>query len=52
MSSVILPDQGMNHMVTGSGFKDTQSIDRMILNKDAPIVDSFSEFETIVRDEI
>lgn len=39
-------------LVTGSGFKDSSSVERMIAKKEAPLVGSFSEFEAMVRDEL
>lgn len=47
-------DQGARivSLITGSGFKDAPSIDRMIAKRKAPLVDSFEAFESIVRDEI
>ncbi|MDG2168990.1 MAG: pyridoxal-phosphate dependent enzyme [Opitutales bacterium] len=46
------PDARIASLITGSGFKDAPSIDRMIENRNAPLVDSFEAFESVVRDEI
>jgi threonine synthase len=46
------PDSKIVCLVTGSGFKDASSIDRINADREAPLVDSFTEFESIVRSEI
>ena len=50
-SEEINPESTIVSLVTGSGFKDTSSIDRMISDQEVPLADSFSDFESIVRDE-
>ena len=45
------PESTIVCLVTGSGFKDASSIDRMIKNQEVPFAENFSEFETIVRNE-
>jgi threonine synthase len=43
------PDSNIVCLVTGSGFKDASSIDRINTDREAPLVESLEEFETIVR---
>ena len=45
-------DSNIVCLITGSGFKDTPSVERMTKNQDAPLVNSFAEFESIIRNEI
>lgn len=43
------PNSNIVCLVTGSGFKDVPSIDLMNADRDAPLVDNFTDFESIVR---
>jgi threonine synthase len=51
-ADVLDPTSNIVCLVTGSGFKDALSIDRINADHDAPLVDNFTEFESIVRHEI
>lgn len=43
------PNSRIVCLVTGSGFKDPSSIDRLNAKREAPLVDSFNQFKSIVR---
>jgi len=45
----ISPDQTVVCLITGSGFKDAASIDRMTAAQSCPLVDDFADFESVVR---
>lgn len=48
-SDELEPDSNIVCLITGSGFKDASSIDRINTDREAPLVESLEEFETIVR---
>lgn len=42
-------DQTVVCLITGSGFKDSASVERMINSASCPLVDDFADFESVVR---
>ena len=45
-------DQTVVCVITGSGFKDSASVERMTRSSECPVVDSFDEFESAVRADL